>query len=151
MSLLANEDGDLAALLPEPSARLCRRANRLAHALIDLRLGAGARVVVACCDAHGEDGAVAEAAIAAISGVSIRVSKGEVVESRPDLVLACQEGYGWWNRSGVAARVVSDAPGTLWWRVLENTHPDTPLPPPGPVFVDRLPPPVAGRARLMGV
>jgi hypothetical protein len=85
---------------------------------------------VACCPAHPEDEAVAETAIAAISGVAVRVVENELVSGRPDLVLACQEGSVWWRRTGVAARVVSDAPGTLWWRLLENTHPDTPRPSP---------------------
>ncbi len=107
---------------------LARRANRLANALDDLGITAKAAVVVACCDQHHEDAAVARLALAALRAHAVIYREGDPAPPKPDLVLACAEGFYWWERLKTPARMVSDVPGCLWWRLLECTHPATPLP-----------------------
>lgn len=103
------------------------RANQLARALLSLGVGRRARVAVACCGRHRLDGAVARAAVARIGGFALTLGEVSRQHTRPDLVLACEEGLARWEALGIHARVVSDSPGTLWWRLLESQQEATPL------------------------
>ncbi len=117
----------------ESDERIGLRINRLAHALDYLGVGLGSIVVIACCSRHREDATVAAMAVHAVSAERISLAEGDWIDVRPTLVLACSEGVEWWHLLGVTARIVSDVPGTLWWRVLENTQVSTPFrrhPPP---------------------
>lgn len=104
-----------------------QRANRLARVMLSLGTGRGARVVIACCDRHRLDRAVARAAAARIGAQVLTVGDVRRERTRPDLVLACAEGLDRWKALGVNARVVSDSPGTLWWRLLESRQEAAPL------------------------
>lgn len=106
-----------------------RRANQLARALLSLGVGRGGRVAVACCSRHRLDRAVARAAAARIGARALTVGDVRREGTRPDMVLACEEGLERWRGLGIHARVVSDSPGTLWWRLLEIQQEATPLTP----------------------
>jgi hypothetical protein len=102
-----------------------RRGRWLADGLRALGVGAGADVVIVCCDEHATEQDVAVLACASLQARS-RVISPEALGSltaaevgRPRLVLACAEGFDHWLATGVPAMVVSDAPEVLWWRVVE--------------------------------
>lgn len=69
---------------------------------------------------------MATAAVEAVGATGVALNDRDPLDVRPALVLACPEGLEWWQRLGIPARIVSDAPGSLWWRVLENTQTATP-------------------------
>ena len=115
-----------------------RRANQLARAILSLGVGRDARVAVACCDRHRLDRAVARAAVARIGAHPLTLADVRRERSRPDLVLACEEGLERWNALGMHARVVSDSPGTLWWQLLERQQEVTPLHPDPPLLREAL-------------
>lgn len=113
--------------------RLERRAHRLAHGLVSLGADDTTTVVVACCQSHQDDRQVALTAVAEVGCTALVLGEGGLAgDRRPDLVLACEEGLSRWQRLGIAARVVSEAPGTIWWKLLECRHPDRPLRPAAP-------------------
>jgi hypothetical protein len=104
----------------ERSSQVALRANRLERSLRKLGVHAPGTAVICCCATHAEDQHVALRAVHAIGlrpdvvahGVDGHIPPLDVV-----VVLACGEGLSFVRPT--RGTVVSDAPGTYWWRMLE--------------------------------
>lgn len=126
-----------------PEARAARdrrecRTNRVARMMLSLGVGREARVAIACCDRHRLDGSVARAAADRIGAQVLTLGHARRGHIRPDLVLACEEGLERWKGLGIHARVVSNSPGTLWWKLLESRQDPAPLSPPATALQEAL-------------
>ena len=113
----ADERSDPKGALP---SNLRRRANRLARALQKMTLSQNSIAVISCCPAHKDDERVAAAAARSIGLTAFCVLDGwewTFDSASAAVVLACAEGID--RVRSVSGVVVSDSPGTYWWRLLE--------------------------------
>lgn len=113
---------------------LDRRSNRLARGLVSLGVLPGDVVAVLCCDRHRGDRVVgylgaqkigaAPIVLPLLPGLQLR---DRLMARPPRLILACSEGVAAWRQTGVSCRVVGDAPGVTWWKLLEVRHSPAPF------------------------
>jgi hypothetical protein len=105
-----------------------RRGRYLAMGLLEVGFRRGDRILVLCCDHHALDrevGVLAGASLGAETS-AIRPDRWDGDSLRklvlPDslLVLACHEGTLAWKKTGIRGKLIGDAPGVMWWRLLES-------------------------------
>jgi hypothetical protein len=100
--------------------RIHSRASRIARSIRKLPVHQTGHAVIACCADHLEDRHVAlEAArlLGLNSFVVVNDGRHDELPTDTTLVLACGEGLaGIEPTTGI---IVSDVPGTYWWKLLE--------------------------------
>jgi non-ribosomal peptide synthetase component F len=113
---------------------LDRRSNRLARGLVSLGVLPGDVVAVLCCDRHRGDRVVGYLGAQKIGAAPIVLPllprlqlRDRLLARPPRLILACSEGVAAWRQTGVSCRVVGDAPGVTWWKLLEVRHSPAPI------------------------
>lgn len=112
------------------------RVGRLSRGLRATGLAAGQPVVILCCREHGEDRAVAVAAVELAGGRPVipadwsdRALSAVFSERCHGAIhLACEEGVEAWRSVRGTGVMIGEGVGVLWWRALECRHAWAPAP-----------------------